>query len=349
MSSLMLRVAIAMRSAIVSAAIAVSSPDAHAATISEVTFSDYTALSGNRELARRFLSPLDASQLTALTTGVGKVLRDQPVDLANEKFVVYVPENKPAGGYALFVFVPPWNAARVPPGWTDVFDEHGIIFVSAETSGNDQSVLGRRIPLALLAEQNVVQHYPVDAAHVFIGGFSGGSRVALRIALAYPDVFHGVVLNSGSDPIGDHEAILPARERFAQFQDTTRLVYVTGDDDTFIRQTDFASRHSLDDWCVSHVDVLPMHATAHAPANPDVLSRAFDRLLSPPEPADPNALESCRAKIDGELEAKLQNARSLIAGGRRDEAKALLDDIDQHYGWLAAPAVVDLSTTLGAK
>jgi poly(3-hydroxybutyrate) depolymerase len=62
--------------------------------------------------------------------------------------------------------------------------------------------LERRIPLALLAAHNVMQRYPVDKERLYIGGMSGGSRVALRIALAFPDVFHALLLHSGSDRIG---------------------------------------------------------------------------------------------------------------------------------------------------
>jgi poly(3-hydroxybutyrate) depolymerase len=52
--------------------------------------------------------------------------------------------------------------------------------------------------LALIAAQNAMAQYSVDPQQVYIGGFSGGSRVALRLALGYPDVFHGALLNAGS-------------------------------------------------------------------------------------------------------------------------------------------------------
>jgi pimeloyl-ACP methyl ester carboxylesterase len=64
-----------------------------------------------------------------------------------------------------------------------------------------------------------------------VGGFSGGARVALRIALGYPDVFRGAILNAGSDPIGDSATPLPPRELFAGFQEEARLIYITGEKD----------------------------------------------------------------------------------------------------------------------
>src|ERR1700679_652309 len=79
-----------------------------------VVFTDYTPLSSNVELARRLLTPLTSAQLPTLVAKTGKRLSEQPVDLAQEKFVVYVPSTKPANGYGLIVFVPPWDAGKVP-------------------------------------------------------------------------------------------------------------------------------------------------------------------------------------------------------------------------------------------
>jgi len=76
--------------------------------------------------------------------------------------------------------------------------------VTAANSGNDAPTIDRREPLALLAAHNTMKQYPVDPQQVYIGGFSGGARVALRLALAYPDVFHGALLNAGSDRYSTH-------------------------------------------------------------------------------------------------------------------------------------------------
>ena len=77
-----------------------------------------------------------------------------------------------------------------------------MLVVSAAHSGNDEATFARREPLALLAAHNIRKQYPVDSDRIYIAGFSGGSRIALRLALGYPDVFRGVILNAGSAPIG---------------------------------------------------------------------------------------------------------------------------------------------------
>jgi dienelactone hydrolase len=338
-----------MRAVLGAALIAACASSARAVTVHDIVFTDYTPLTSNAEMARRFLSPLEAAQIPALTAKSGKTLREQPVDLTQEKFVIYMPVKQPAKGYGLFVFVPPWDSENIPVAWPDVFEEHGIIFVSAAQSGNDQNPLGRREPLALLAEQNVVQHYSIDPARIYLGGFSGGARVALRIALAYPDLFRGVILNSGSDPIGNHAAPIPPKDLFAEFQNSTRLIFVTGDDEPFIRQTDIASRRSLTDWCVFHTSVHSMPSTAHSSMSAEALSRAFDELDGPMPAEDSARLASCRSDLQTRLDGELHDVEALIAGGKHDDAVTRLDQIDQQYGGLAAPRTLELQLSLAPK
>jgi predicted esterase len=320
---------------------------AESGSLSEVTFANYSPLSGNAEMARRLLSPLKNAQLQKMLAG-GAKLRDQAIDLSQEKFALYVPPRMPAAGYGLIVFVAPWNGALLPDGWGPVLDQYGMIFATAARSGNDQSALARREPLALLAEANVAQRYRLDSARIIVAGFSGGSRMALRIALGYPDVFRGAILNAGSDPIGDATIALPPRDLFARFQDMTHLVFLTGDEDRHNVAFDTASRHSLRDWCVLHVDQRTTMGGGHDPLDGTALSRALDILARPPD-TDTAALAKCRAAIDSGLNAKLANVRSLITAGKNADAKQALDDVDAQYGGLAAPQIVDLAKKLESR
>ena len=311
----------------------------------DVVFPDYTPLSRNVELARRLLTPLKSAQLPELVAKTGRALREQPVDLAEEKFVVFVPATKPANGYGLLVFVPPWDSQKLPAEWSDVLDQAGIIFVAAANSGNDANPIARREPLALLAYANIVKRYPVDPARVYVGGFSGGSRIAMRLALGYPDVFRGALLNSGSDPIGDAIVPLPPKDLFLRFQEAMRLAYVTGADDTTVMQADRASRHAMSDWCVFNVDDREMRGTGHHSADSDSFSWAIDALAKPVDPPSAD-LAQCRAGIDAALAGRFRTLDGLIADGKRDDAKALLTEIDQRYGGFAAPKILELAKRL---
>jgi len=321
--------------------------DAHAGTDGvqrDVVFTDYSPLSSNSELLRRLLSPLAAAQVQQILARSGKVLSEQSINLTEEKFVVYVPLHEPPHGYALLVFVPPWQDARLPQGWASVLDHYGVIFVSAARSGNDESDLGRREPLALIAAQNIIRRYAVDTDHVYVAGFSGGSRVAMRLALGYPDVFRGALLNAGSDPIGDVEGPPPPpKELFLQFQNSTRLIYVTGEYDSSHLSMAVDSMRSMQEWCVFDVYAQVTLRAWHEVADFRALSRALDALLNP-VPPDPNKLAACRSVVEGELTANLQQVESLIASGKRDDAQKLLIKIDRRFGGLAAPRSIDLGS-----
>jgi len=314
----------------------------------DVVFTAYTPLSANTELIRRMLSPLAAAQIAAEQARTGLRLSEQPVDLAGEKFLLYVPERAPAAGYGLLVFVPPWDDARLPAGWAPVIDEFGLIMVATVRSGNEQSAIGRRYPLAILAEYNVARRYRLDPDRIFICGFSGGSRVALRLAVAYPDVFRGAILNAGSDPIGESNAPLPPPDLFHRFQEATHLVYVTGDGDIKNASFDHASMSSLDSWCVYGVDFQTEFFVAHDVMNANALARALGLLSAPAQP-NPEKLAACRNARETELTAQIGEAEALLAQNKRDEARAKLMDIDAHFGGLAAPRSVALFNRLGGK
>ena len=309
---------------------------------SGVTFSQYSPLAGNAELARRLLSPLAAARMRAIFARSGKTLTGQPIDLSKERFLVYIPSKAPPGGYGLLVFVPPGREAKLPDGWASVLDRYGVIFVSADRSGNDDNVLARRIPLAVTAAANIIALYKVDPSRVWAGGFSGGAKVAIRLALAWPDLFGGALLNGGSDPIGGGAVPLPPKTLVDRFQSLARLVYVTGELDSAAAPEDANSSQSMRQWCVFDVASITMPRLGHAAADSPALSRALEMLIDTASP-DPNRLAACRAGVETRMAARFKEAETLIAGGRREEAKKALTDIDRRYGGLAAPRILDLA------
>jgi len=312
---------------------------------SDVVFSDYSPLSRSEELLHRLLSPLNADQASKRLAHSAVALRDQPIDLAQERFTVFVPSHSPAQGYGLLVFVPPWENATLPPGWAEILDRHGVIFVSAANSGNAANVLDRREPLALLAAHNIRQRFRVDPERLYIGGFSGGSRIALRLALGFPDVFRGALLNAGSDPIGDAQTPLPPAELFSRFQEMTRIVYISGKNDAVNVDKDAASTRSMLEWCVFDWYAERSPWADHEVAGATVLGRALDMLG---KHAKPNLarLNNCRSHITQELAKQIDQASGLLAAGNVDGTRKLLNKIDARYGGLAAPRSVDLAARI---
>jgi pimeloyl-ACP methyl ester carboxylesterase len=309
-----------------------------------VTFGDYAAAASSSELARRVLTPLAFERIRPRLANAAA----QPLDLAQERFVVYVPQGAPPpDGYGLLVFVPPWPEAALPKDWAHVLDRHGMIFVSAAHSGNEADTLDRRIPLALLGYENIRRRYPLDANRTYVGGLSGGSRVALRVALAYPDLFRGALLNAGSDPLGGVGIALPPADLFKRFQDSTRLVFLTGDRDEANLHNDLVSRQSLRDACVLDVASVTMPRTGHRLADSAGLERAL-KALDAPNHTDPAKLASCRAEVDHALAAMTADAEAALAAGDRARATELLNAIDARYGGRAAAEIAMLRNTLGS-
>lgn len=296
----------------------------------DVVFTRTTPLASSAELARRVLTPITQRAIAKGT------IREQPIDLAHEQFALYVPAAKaPPEGYGLFVFVAPWPDVTRPVMWRAPLEEHRLVFVSAANAGNDASVLDRRMPLALLAAENARALVHIDPARVYVGGLSGGARVSEMLALAYPDVFRGALLNAGSEPIaGENGVYLPPADLFAQFQ-RTRLVYVTGERDDLNLQDDQVSRDSMRDHCVFDVVVQVPRRLGHEPLDRDSLERAFAALdeRAPPEPA---RLKECNERMQRRMAEDLAQVRD----------RAGLLRLDARWAGLAAPRLLELNATL---
>ena len=312
----------------------------------DIVFTQYSPLSRTEEIARRTLPPLTFRRGQELFAAKGKKLREQQIDLAKEKFAVYVPAGAPPkDGYGLLIFIAPWAEATHPKRWRGALNRHGLIFVSAANSGNEESILDRRLPLAVLAYENVRGRYPIDPKRVYVGGLSGGSRAAEIAALAYPDVFRGVLLNAGSDPIGGGQGIyLPPAELFRKFQET-RIVYVTGEKDEGNLASDHISQRSLHEFCVFNIEILTPRELWHQALDSASLDQALDVLEERPA-LDSEKLGQCNARLQRDLASKIAEAEAALARGDRDGARGRIKAIDAHYGGLAAPAIFDLDGKL---
>ena len=325
------------RRAQVSRALACLLVAACATTSEYAVFTRYSPLSRNAEIARRVLPPLTHRRIA------GAKLAEQAIDLAREKFDVYVPHGAPpTEGYGLVVFIAPWAAPTQPRRWRAALDDHGLIFVSPRDAGNDRSVLDRRLPLALLAYENVRARFRLDASRIYVAGFSGGSRVAETAALAYPDVFRGALLNAGADPIDGQNGIYkPPVELFRRFQHS-RLVYVTGELDTDNLRQDDVSERSMRAACVLDVRTVFALHLGHEALDQLSWARALD-ALDAPRAVDEAELARCNARVDAELAAQLAAVAATVAHGDRAAARDQLNALDARFGGLAAPAILELA------
>ena len=311
----------------------------------DVVFTRYSALSTSGEIARRALPPIANHRMQQDLTARGQRLADQAIDLAKEKFDIYAPSDPPpAAGYGLVVYIAPWSKPTRPREWRSALDAHHLVFVAAQATGNGQSVLDRRVPLALLAHENARARFPIDPARVYIMGFSGGARVAELVALAYPDIFRGAILNAGSDPIdGSHDGegnFKPPIDLFRAFQ-RSRLVYITGEGDPENLRRDEVSRESMRASCVLDLREVLAPRLAHHALDGFALDRALDALEQSSR-SDPGELAACNARRAATIAAALASVAATLARGDRTAALAQLLAFDAQFGGEAAPMSIEL-------
>lgn len=315
---------------------------------SEVRFDRYDPLSRNVTLAQRLLPPLAVDLAFRDLAARHQSLAEQPVDLAQERFKLFVPTVQPAGGYGLLVFVPPWQGAEIPPAWKRALARRGIIMVTAARSGNEEPVTGRRAPLALLAAINVIQRFPVDKSRVYVGGFSGGSKVAFKLAVGYPDLFKGALLLAGADALGEDGFATPSAQLLGQLGEQSRIVFVTGTRDEINIDLSRSAAISLRRFCAQASGLLQVPALGHTLIDQSWLGKALDLLeAAPNKPASDRA--RCLADLDARIASELTEVEAQIDQGRRVEARKRLLAIDARYGGLALPRSLALLRRIEAS
>jgi predicted esterase len=299
----------------------------------KIAFDQPSPLATNSVLFERLLTPRQRRRQLAALTANGQALALYPLDVSAERFSIYLPRQAPPTGYGLLVFIPPWEDARLPLGWSEVLEREGIIFVTAERSGNDESIAGRRIPLALTAAYAVAARYRIDPNRTFISGFSGGSRVAFRTAIAFPDVFAGVLLDSGSDPLGTSYNPLPSPDLMSLLQARTRFVFVVGENDEINLSSDAGARLSLAAWCVDAVRVIIRPHTGHEIMNGNSLAEALS-AFGRRDPSNPAQHRRCLSSMNARLQHARTDAAALNAQPPTPPVQEQLDRLDQEYGAL---------------
>lgn len=310
-----------------------------------VSFAETTPLARNGALIERLLSPFASAD--AKKANDAATLDAFPIDPQKEKFGLYVPAEKPAKGYGLLVWVSPLDGPGMPPDWPATLEERGVIFVTAGRSGNDASPLGRRIPLALTAAANVVRSHTIDPDRIWIAGFSGGARIAERMALAYPDVFSGAILDGSSDDIGSSDVPLPPRANFERLLDRMSIVLSAGAADEYNADAARRVASSLRRLCLDRLSVEIRRHEDHVIMSGSSLAKAIeflDRRRVEPSPGNRRCRDELYSKIDGEL----ARAETLVQRGDRG-AHGSLRTIDRRYGHLAAPRSLELRTRGGRK
>ena len=148
-------------------------------------------------------------------------------------YQVRTPDVGSADPVGLLVYISPKPGAGLPDGWDAVLDQHNLMWVGAENSGNEVHV-ARRVGMGLLAKVVADQFRSIDASRCFLSGFSGGGRVATMMLPVYPDAFTGALFICGANPL-----LAATTEEVAALRDKP-LVFLTGTGDFNLMDTEMA-------------------------------------------------------------------------------------------------------------
>lgn len=310
------------------------------------TFDRYSPLAAADEFSRRVFSPTTYDRLLRFEQHIGKKPMEQTVDLAAERYDIWVPEKRPERGYGVLVFVSPMPRWELTRDWKKELDRAGIIYVAARRSGNTENVYERRIPLALHAYENIIARYPVDAERVYVSGFSGGSRTAVRIAAAYADVFHGALLIGGAKVIGEEDFAPPPAELMNLLQRRMRLVYSTGGNDTPNRVLDARGRQEMRRRCVAGVYDISQRRLDHWVPLARTMRKAIERLDQPLSAAELDEQAQCMPGLLTRVDSDLAAAEQAYAAGDAKRAGELLGAADIAWGGLVSERLVKLARLL---
>lgn len=305
-------------------------------------------LASSSQLASRLLTPVTQDRIARFHDEVDFSFKDQTIRVGEEPFELFVPGGNEDDVYGLIVFVWPADDIQVPGDWWKVFRDRRLIYVASRRSGNSENVFERRMPLALHAYEYVRSRYRVDPERVFIGGFSGGSRTAQRVAMAYPDVFQGVLLVGGSDALGgDSGFTLPSTELSRLMQSRMRFVFSTGGDDSVNRAKDARTKRNLESLCMQGIRTVPQNGVEHWVPRGLGLDKAVDALEKPVERRADQS--ECDANLRQAIEGELALAAEKLAHDDLPAASRVLGQLDARYGGLASPQSVELARRIADK
>lgn len=309
-----------------------------------VSFSQTTPLADGAEVLKRLLHPLVYNEWQS----EGRIKPGQTIVPSQEEWRIYVPQDYDGSQpYGVLVWISPGEGGQMEENWQHVLTEHKLIYVGADKSGNVESLVERRVPLALTGLANIEALYRIDPARVYIAGFSGGGVTASRMAAAYADVFTGGLFVSTSEGIGSADTPVPPLDRFMLMRSRGRYVFTSGMEETSNLIANVGSVDEYRSLCVLRVDFIHIPNATHGNIDSRVFSRAMTYLDTPP-PVDAAAQADCEKKLAERRAQGLAEVRQSLAAGDKDKAWSQLQDVAMAFGPLAEPEFSQLSACISA-
>lgn len=261
--------------------VAADEPQAAGKSYQEVQFTQAAPYSTKAEITRRFGYPEPFPDL----------------DIASEKFQLLVPsgystnsstvsESSTNSGWGLLVWVSPGNTLGMPPDWAAELARHRLLVVGAMNAGNERHLVDR-FRLALDATCNVCRQYKIDRKRIYIGGMSGGGRVASMLGIACADLFTGTLSVCGVNYYRDitdaagiiyPASFLPDGRILPLARKSGRFVLLTGEFDPNRENTKATQEKGFQRDGFKNVIFQEVPRMKHAMPNATELAKALDFL-----------------------------------------------------------------------
>lgn len=146
-------------------------------------------------------------------------------DSREQRYELYVPPTYKADKpHPLVLFISAGGNPAGFPNWEAVCRKEGILFASPYEGGNNISQ-DKRTRLVLDVLDDVRRKYNIDTDRTYVGGISGGGRIACAIAFALPEYFGGIVPVCAAGDLRDETWL---RQRV---EDRLSAALITGEQD----------------------------------------------------------------------------------------------------------------------
>ena len=96
---------------------------------------------------------------------------------------------KPAG-VMVFIGFAEWGGGKKE--WSDVLEDHNIIWIGL-INGGDKKPVNERMLRAILAQAVLERDYKIDTDRYYLFGYSGGAQIAAMLATSRPELFKGAL------------------------------------------------------------------------------------------------------------------------------------------------------------
>jgi hypothetical protein len=151
---------------------------------------------------------------------VSKLSKTLPADRA-VKFRVWWSDDPTPG---VIVFVSPTDSGKPPKGWLELLQQKRLSWVAADDFGNRQPS-AQRVLVALMGLSLAQRAGALDRKRIYIGGMSGGGRIASMTAPRFPQMFSGALYIVGAN------FSMPEDEKLLPLAAANRYVFITGNGD----------------------------------------------------------------------------------------------------------------------